>query len=593
MSELLESILQSAGTRHSLEAAHQEFLFLLMQQCSDDLRLTGIALWNVSRSQVTLISEFGSNTHEASDEAVSSAPTGSVRIDSINRSSSAVVGRRLLSAANLAGDFRLVLDVTEGESAVDKDLVVQLADVFADLQRRRILERHLRVAESDRSLNALIAQLHASLDSEDVANILATDSTAIFEFHRVAVAARSGRHWRVIATTGVSEPNLRSDASRQICNWIEDAAAASIESSAANSGVLVVPLQESKNWEVAQWAAVFEAGTDVNSSVKAQVDRLCHHAALALNNCDTLSHSSVSHQLTRFIRSASRPGKLAVAAIALIALAFLTLWKSELQIEVYGELTPRERAFVFAPDDGTVTDIFVDDGLDVAKTQVLCVLANEDLEVKLESTNGELAAVAARLAAIDALRGDRDSGNNLALMSAERTELQEKVASLRQQASILTERLEQLTVKSRIEGRIHGDRLRQLLFRRPVQRGQFLFEVANRKSGWQLDLRIPEADVRHVLNAMQDSVEPLPVTFALETSPGSFRSTLLESLGSSTDVDSTGRLSTLAVAGVEDDGYANQRPGAGVVAYLHCGPRSIGFVWFRKIIEFVQRHTLL
>jgi hypothetical protein len=34
------------------------------------------------------------------------------------------------------------------------------------------------------------------------------------------------------------------------------------------------------------------------------------------------------------------------------------------------------------------------------------------------------------------------------------------------------------------------------------------------------------------------------------------------------------------------------RPGASVVAKLHCGRRSEGYVWFHDLIEFVQAKIL-
>ena len=126
-----------------------------------------------------------------------------------------------------------------------------------------------------------------------------------------------------------------------------------------------------------------------------------------------------------------------------------------------------------------------------------------------------------------------------------------------------------------------------------MQRGQYLFEVADPKSGWQLDLRVPEADARHVLNAIAGSDTNLPVSFALETSPETFRQTHLQSLAASTELDAAGTLSTLAVAQVDGEGFQDQRPGSGVVAYISCGRFSAGYVWFRKMIEFVQRNTWL
>ena len=532
------------------------------------------------------------NLGETSVDIICAAPNGEVRV-AASTATLAEPKRRLLVASSLVSDLRLVLDVTEGGLPVDHDLLIQLADVCADLQRRRLLERHAQHADTERALSLLIAQLHSGLDGNVVANSLATDGAAVLDCRRVAVARRVGRRrWEVVATTGVSQPNLRSDAARQICTWIEEAAAGSRNDSEQTLQPIIQPLSTSQQWKDARWAAVFECGNDASKLVQSNLEQVCRHAALALTNCQTLATSSVTGQLGRAIRALTRPRLVVVLAVMGVLIAALCMIQTELRIEVYGELVPTQRAFVFAPDDGTITDVYIDDGSEVPPNAPLCVVKNEDLEVQLEAIDGEFAAADARLVAIDAMRGDRSS-NADNLLSAEQAELQKKTASLARQAQIVRERITELNVVSRIGGRVYGDRLKQLLFQRPVQRGQFLFEVADPRTGWQLDLRVPETDARHVLRAIDISTEALPVTFALETSPETFRETRLASLASSTDVDENGGLSTLAVARVNGPGFENERPGSGVVAYVHCGRFSAGYVWFRKLFEFVQRHTWL
>ena len=43
---------------------------------------------------------------------------------------------------------------------------------------------------------------------------------------------------------------------------------------------------------------------------------------------------------------------------------------------------------------------------------------------------------------------------------------------------------------------------------------------------------------------------------------------------------------------VNKDELPQLRPGASVVAKLHCGRESIGYVWFHDLIEFVQAKVL-
>ncbi len=589
----LDALLEAAARRHRAADAADDFLPFLMHEVRERLALTSVALWRTHQQDVVSLGWLGTEKPGKAAEAdIRSAIIGDVAVVSATNLTTA---RRLIAGAQLVGDHQLVLDATECDQAVDEDLLIQLADVFADLQRRRMLDRHLQHSDRENMLAALVAQLHDSLDPQVVANTLATDGAAVLKCRRVAVARRIGRRrWDVAATTGVSQPNQRSDAARQICEWVEEAAGRAGDSADTVASVsrIEIPLSKSKQWQDANWAAVFENEDDFTDTDLSLIERISRHAVIGFANCETLARATFTGQIRRALQAVTR--SRAIVLLLLPTLIGLSLWliPSELRIEVYGELAPVNRAFVFAPDDGTIAEIFVDDGSEVSTKTTLCILENEDLAVRREAVDGELAAAVARLAAIDAMRGDRSTGND-SLLSAEQVELKEKTESLTRQAEILKRRIEELNVVSRISGQVFGDRLKQLLFRRPVQRGQYLFEVADPESGWQLDLRIPEADARHVLNAIENTESNLQVSFSLETSPETFRRTELHSLAASTDLDPTGTLSTLAVAKVEAGNFADQRPGTGVVAYIHCGKFSTGYVWFRKVIEFVHRNTWL
>lgn len=588
----LDGLLEAAARRHRAADGANDFLPFLLHETRDRLSLSCVVLWKTHQREVASLGWLGDSEPDADTQSkVASVGVGDVAVLPAESSSDR---RRLLAGATLVGDHELVLDVTESDQAVDEDLLIQLADVFADLQRRRMLERHLQHSDRENSLAALVAQLHGSLDPQVIANTLATDGAAVLDCRRVAVARRIGsRRWELAATTGVSQPNQRSDAARQICQWVENAASGTQQPSDENTACrVIVPLGKSKQWQDATWAAVFENEIEFSESQLSHIDRICRHAVIGYANSDTLARSTFAGQLSRIWRSVLRPRAAMLLLVPALALVALWLVPAELRIEVYGELVPVSRRFVFAPDDGTIADIFVDDGGEVTADMTLCVLENEDLQVQREAIDGELATAVARLAAIDAMRGDRDARNDTQL-SAEQVELTEKTASLTRQAQILNQRIADLNVVARMDGQVFGDRLKQLLFGRPVQRGQYLFEVADPKSGWQLDLRVPEADARHVLNAIASSDTNLPVSFALETSPETFRQTHLQSLAASTELDAAGTLSTLAVAQVDGEGYQDQRPGSGVVAYISCGRFSAGYVWFRKVIEFVQRNTWL
>lgn len=588
MSDTLQTILSRAELQYSTQNGEAEFLTVLLQQTVTELKPERLSAWICNSHTRHQIATTGDSRHASpSMEVMAGVHDGGVRRLDAESSDSTTSGRHLLAASPVATESRLVLEVVEGERRVADDVLVQLADVFADLQRRRMLDRMLQSSQQDAGWQSLTAQIHGTLDNRVIANIVATDMAALLTCRRISVGRRQGQTWEVVATTGVSQPNPRSDASRQISAWMAAAASDTVPSDDSLT-LIVRPLQTDGTWADADWAVVVESDTATDEPP--QLERFLHHVSLALANCADARRHSPTGLLRRGIRMLGRPRALFTVLLPAAAVIALVLIPARLRIEVYGELVPTERVFVFAPDDGIITELHVEENAEVGEQDLLCVLTNEDLNVQAETIDGELAASNARLAAIDALRGgQRPDPGEAGLLSAERAELVERVQSLTKQSEILADRLSRLCVTSRMKGRVYGDRLRQTLLLRPVQRGQYLLETADPTGGWQLHLRIPEAEIRYVLTALDDSSSELPLSYSLETSPEITRQAALTTLGQATDVDRRGELSTLAIADVDSAEFAAERPGAGVVAKIDCGQRAAGFVWFRQVIEFVQR----
>ena len=59
MSDVLQSILESAGTRHLQDHGVREFLPVLLQQAATDLQLTGIALWTNRGNDAAILASMG------------------------------------------------------------------------------------------------------------------------------------------------------------------------------------------------------------------------------------------------------------------------------------------------------------------------------------------------------------------------------------------------------------------------------------------------------------------------------------------------------------------------------------------------------
>lgn len=638
-SDNLQAILESAEERLRSSGNTAEYSDLVLDESRRALRVHGIIVWDaVSDGPPRLRATCGNlpaalqSPNSSLETALSRIRPGTVRTERDIRSAlttdsgnSAAAVSLLLSAADVAEDYRLIVGFYPPATETDESLVRDLTEILADLRRRSLMKELVSGSVVDQKINQLIALLHSDLDELRVVNTLASDSAELLNCRRIAVVRRSGSGWSLVAATAVSSPDPRSDASRQLCRVVEEArlaAAASqpvtepnrIPQSVPQVGTsqLVRPLSRDGRWSEAEWAVVFEpASGRWTSAEQSRIARVCLSASMALANCSDHLQASFTARLRQLPRRLLRPRSLLLPGVLIAVSGWLTFWPCDLRIEASGILVPVRRLHVFAPESGVVRAVHVEDGSIVSDQDLLLELTNEDLQLQTEELHGELGALRARLTAIESVRGDR-VGSQTVSLSAEQAELNERIASCERQLQILNVRVEGLAVRTPVSGRIYADRLKEQLAGRPLQRGQYLFQIADPEGDWELELRIPETDVRYVIDRIGEAQTPPLVTFTLETTPDLKMQTQLGRLEQSTELDDRGQLSTRATApfqnnhrktadeinndggnsahGIDQDLRTRQRrPGAGVMAQIHCGRRSVGFVLFRKVIDSVRR----
>ena len=117
-------------------------------------------------------------------------------------------------------------------------------------------------------------------------------------------------------------------------------------------------------------------------------------------------------------------------------------------------------------------------------------------------------------------------------------------------------------------------------------------QVVDTQGPWQIELRIPDRSVRHVLAAQAAKQEGLKFRFLFRMAPGISYSAKLGTVNLATDLDQEGELSTLATVPLNHSDIPDLRPGSSVIARIHCGRRSLGYVWLREFLEFLQTRIL-
>lgn len=289
------------------------------------------------------------------------------------------------------------------------------------------------------------------------------------------------------------------------------------------------------------------------------------------------------------------------AALVLAAIAgFITAMvyiPYDYRVEGQGRLKTVTRADVFAPWDGDVADIKVRSGDRVVAGQELLMIENKELDQQWQAAIGEF----------DTKEQLRD---NLAVMHGRLTGPEEKkqrleiqgqwmetgkqLEHLQKHIAILKERRDKLIIRAPISGVIATFQLNQLLKHRPVRRGELLVEIKDDQGEWKLELEIEEHRAGHILDAQRElNRTALDVEFVLATDSESPVKGKLEKLDTRTNSSSELGGVIIATATIEEKLPRTPRIGAEVRAKINCGKKSLGYVLFGDVVEFVQKYFWL
>jgi hypothetical protein len=161
-----------------------------------------------------------------------------------------------------------------------------------------------------------------------------------------------------------------------------------------------------------------------------------------------------------------------------------------------------------------------------------------------------------------------------------------------------------LTVRSPLAGTVTTLDVRDRLIARPVQRGDALLSVAELNGEWELEVRMPEDRMGHILQARAELYKKrrdqpgsglppdLTVKFILATDPGLTFEGVVKEIHQRAEVRGDEGNTVLVKVAIDKNELPQLRPGATVIAKVHCGRRSIGYAWFHDVIEFVQSRIL-
>lgn len=624
----VDGLLEHAETLGQTPVVPSEYYGQVLGELSDILEAHSVAAWSIREESVSLLFDTQGNS-VVDRNAAFVEPVGRLETDRTVIVPPGVGGRwpnateftRCIACVSVAPALRLAIDVRlptaapRGENIAE--IVAAVAAVIVEFHRGRQLTRMFSVSVERDRVAGLCQTLHSTLERRRIALDLANDGATALCLDRVSVLLADASGFRLESATAVQELNRRANASRAIEQLVfevgrqgtslpwttaeqahEAAQAYLLESGSIR--VRVEPLgPKPGSWEGAHGAIVLESfGTESVNPDYDGVAEVCRHAATALANAAAFEAHGLGGRLMRWKSLAqSRRARTIAIAITAVVLA-LAIIPADLDLEAHGQVQPARRRSVYAPADGIITRVAVGNAAQVVDGETLAVMRNPELDLEEQRVRGEIATTNAKLAAVRASRGDPDrrgsNSSSAGQLAADEEELKQSLASLNRQLEIVNRRISELTLQAPLAGQVVRWDLIRSLESRPVRQGQLLMQVVDPAGPWEIELRIPDRHVRHVLAAQAAAKElnGLPVRFLFRMSPKTTYSAKLDTVNLATDLDQDGELSTFAKVTLNPKEIPDLRPGSSVIAKLDCGRHSLGYVWLRELLEFLQTRVL-
>mgnify|MGYP001406178198 CR=1 FL=1 len=251
-----------------------------------------------------------------------------------------------------------------------------------------------------------------------------------------------------------------------------------------------------------------------------------------------------------------------------------------------------------------IAEVLVEEGAAVKQDQLLIKLRDPNLVLERQRVEHEIIQVQADMSVLQrTLRGTRQvSFSERVQIEGQLKAKQSQQQSLVRQLVIIREKQEQLEIHSPQDGIITTWKPKQRLsMGRPVQRGDLLLEVVDDKGPWIIEAKMPEERMGHVLRAEERLLgqEKLEVEFILASQPDTSYPGIVTEIGHRARLDKDLNVVLLTIEPTLEAMDELKKSdaefvvaGSEVRAKVNCGVRSLGYVLFVDLIEFVHSRVL-
>jgi multidrug efflux pump subunit AcrA (membrane-fusion protein) len=520
----------------------------------------------------------------------------------------------------------------EGSVAADDEVLIAnfmtaLSEIARDFRNAQLLQRLEFEDHLWSDFKAILPRLHSSIHLDETAYRIANEGRVFLQCDRLSVTRVQKDKASLLAVSGVASIEKRAKRVRELESLVATVSRSGQSLRYPSNEMEAPQLSDSlqRYLDVSQceliWILLI-ATPPSNSEIGSQSDEpfigaliiedftakdtpklqqradlLLEHASIAFRNAtefSTIPLRRLSESLRRWtaLFRNYRIKLLAGFAAFLIALFFAVVIPADLNIYASGTIQPVETRHLYAPANGEVVKIYTRHQSQVQTGDPLLEIRSRELELRREELMTLRASSQERLRSIEVARlqnrrTDPSESFNSGELSANESELREVVASQTEQLSILDEMLAALLIRSPINGQVISWDPTETLEHRPVQQGQKLISIAELNGDRKIQLRVLDEDARHVINSNRSSPNGLRVTFSIASEPGVKHSAIVTQIGTTVETVSDDGATLRVDASVDATEMANVRPGATVNARIHCGRSSIGYVWTRRLVDYL------
>lgn len=512
----------------------------------------------------------------------------------------------------------------------------QISEWLKSRKLRHYSDRHSLWAQADH-FSRLV---HSTLDLSETAYTIVNEGRRLIGCDRVSLALLRGSKCTVTAISGQDTLDNRSNIVTTLGNLaskvvgtgeplyydgttadmppqLEDAVHAYVDESYAKT-VTVMPIRKPGDPEVIDKDRE-DVGRDIRedrevigaliveqieSDVPREVlipktDLVYEHAARALSN--SLEHNDLFlmpvwktlGKASWVMRTRTLPKTLTISGIVLVLLISMFVVPYKFTLSAKGALQPVYQQEIFVNTPGRIEHLYVRDGQNVKKDEILAELTSEDLNLDLNKVLGEIKETTEQLSTVERARlGTGLTRADATKYSGEAARLRLHLESLNAQQDLILSKKDQLKIRSPMDGTVvlSWDVEKQLLHR-PVERGRSLMSIADTTREWELELFMPERRIGHIKNRQTKlGKTDLEVSYVLATDPSRVRYGKVRDIHDTTQMhEQEGHVVRVRVDLEQKEVPPNPRPGSSATASVYCGYVPIGYAWFHEAIEYAQK----